>query len=185
MVADQNFSERDLSVVRWQLSSERIFMRGIADRCGFGYPRVMWLDPQPEEAGGEANYEALSNLLWLTCPYLNERIHDLEQQGLVDRIGGLILEDSALLSKMNSAHAKFYYLRKGIFEKSFGCNIPEEMIRHLNTGIAGIRDIATLKCLHAHFCHYRICEDNLAGMITARLLGGRLDCQEARCRHAY
>lgn len=180
-----NYTDKDIDVIKWQLSSERIFIKEIIERCSFGYPRIMWLDPASEAADeGEINYGALANILWLTCPHLNERIHDLEQQGFIDKIGGFIQGDVVLFSRMNSAHAKFYYLRKGIFERSFHGSISEERIRYLNTGIAGIRDISSLKCLHAHYCHYRICSDNLAGMITAKLLGDRLDCMEARCRHA-
>jgi uncharacterized protein len=178
-------TENDVRVIRWQLKQDDIFISGVVERCEYGFPRVMLLNPLPSsETGGAPRYEAITNLIWLTCPYLNERIHGLEQEGLIDKITEFINGDLEMRTMMDAAHARFYYLRKNYYKRFFGSEQESGAARLFNAGIAGIRDIRTIKCLHAHFSHFRICDDNAAGMITSRLLDDKINCDEVRCRDA-
>ena len=82
---------------------------------------------------------------------------------------------------MGRAHAHFYYLRKGIV-MAFLPDIQEERLtRLLNSGIGGIRDLESVKCLHIHFCHFRVFENNIAGLLTQRLLKNTINCDNERC----
>jgi hypothetical protein len=122
--------------------------------------------------------------MWLTCPYLNEKIHELEDKGFIEKIAAFIQGDIAFAAMMLSAHAQFYFLRKSLHALSSGASDLMDDMKLFDSGIGGTRDISTLKCLHAHFCHYRVCEDNLAGRITSALLDHKINCDEVRCRHA-
>ncbi|RPI91747.1 MAG: DUF501 domain-containing protein [Spirochaetales bacterium] len=181
-MVDYSCSDEDIDVIRRQIGRKKIYADGIVERCEYGYPRIMLLNP--DAGGGEWNYEAVSNVLWLTCPYLNERIHGLEQSGYLEKIGILIRQDNSLKMKMENAHAQMFYLRKRVCHPLHGETFPFEMRRVMDAGVGGARDTSSLKCLHAHFCHYRVCENNVAGLVTARLLDDRLNCEEVRCRNA-
>mgnify|MGYP005845327291 CR=1 FL=1 len=182
MPADYSCSDADIDVIRGQIGREHIFASGILDRCAYGYPRIILLDP--DAGGGEWNYEAVSNVLWLTCPYLNERIHRLEQDGYIEKIGEFINSDISVAMKMESAHAHMYFFRKRVCKIAPGMTVPEEIRRVMDAGVGGGRDTRSLKCLHAQFCHYRVCADNVAGMMATRLLDNRINCDEVRCRNA-
>jgi len=172
-----------LNVIKWQIKSENIFMIGVVDRCEYGYPRVILLNPKMEN--DEINYQAISNILWLTCPYLNEKIHELENAGYIEKITEFINSDISLTAKMNNAQANSYYLRKHIVQKYFSAGISEDKLSKFNTGIGGVRNGAMLKCLHAHFCNFIICNDNIAGIITIHLLNFKINCDEAICKNAH
>ncbi|TAL39693.1 MAG: DUF501 domain-containing protein [Spirochaetes bacterium] len=176
---------RDERVIRWQLGRDDIFLGGVVERCDYGFPRIMLLNPLPsDETRGGVRYEAVTNIIWLTCPFLNECIHELEQEGYIEKVSALIGGDLELRTKMEAAHARFYYLRKNFYKRYFGTAPEEDRASVFNVGIAGIRDIGAIKCLHAHFAHFRICDDNVAGVITSRLLNDKINCDEVRCRNA-
>ncbi len=179
---DYSYNDEDISVIRRQIGRENIYANGIVERCDYGYPRIMLLNP--DAGGGEWNYEAVSNIFWLTCPYLNERIHGFEQTGYIEKIASFIGGDNSLVLRMESANAQMYYLRKRLCHAITGTVFPEELRRVMDAGVGGARDTSSLKCLHAHFCHYRVCADNIAGLMTARLLNNRINCEEVRCRNA-
>ena len=145
----------------------------------------MLLNPELDINGKiEINYEAISNLMWLTCPYLNDKIHKLESKGLIRTISNLIQSESKMTLSMNKAHANFYFLRSIIFNDLVGTTFWQKRIGLFNTGIGGISDKKTLKCLHMHFCHFRLCKDNIAGLLTYRLLNQKVRCDEGFCKNA-
>ncbi len=185
-LSNPTYTDKDIRVVRWQLGTGDVNMGGVLDRCAYGYPRIMLLNPRIEAEGKKkVNYEAISNLLWLTCPYLNEKIHQLEDRGYIEKITGLITSDIDFRARMSNAHAHFYFLRKTVYISNFKKEEPVNNLKLFNTGIAGIRDTGSLKCLHAQFCHYRICDENLAGYVVTRLLKNKINCDEVRCRNAH
>ncbi|MDY6933039.1 MAG: DUF501 domain-containing protein [Spirochaetota bacterium] len=181
----QEYNENDINIIKWQLECKSVHIGSIIERCRHGFPFIILLNPKKMINGKEQlNYEALSNLMWLTCPYLNDKIHIIESVGGIQRISEIILSDNLLTSKMEKAHANFYFLRSAIFHKFIGENIPQQRIDLFNTGIGGIRNISMLKCLHMHFSHFRICEDNIAGLLTFRLLEEKCSCDEVLCEDA-
>lgn len=179
-------SDEDVKLVMCQLDTETIQFDSVAERCYWGVPRVILLNPRRTD-GDEGNassfdYRALSNIMWLTCPYLNEEIHALESRGLIDSIQNFISGDRHLTTMMNDAHAHYYYLRKRLFEKYFGPVMPVDANEIFHTGIGGIKETEFIKCLHIHYTHYRICQDNVVGRIVHHLLDGKINCRTARCR---
>ena len=186
-------SGSDIDVIRKQLGSEEAHIAGIVERCSYGYPSVVLLSPvkDPGNSRGDLRsnkkiyYTAAANLLWLTCPYLNRKIHDLESDGYIRKIEELIQDDSLLEKLMYSAHAHYYFFRKEILNYFLGniTSIHDSMI-FVTTGIGGIRDIRNIKCLHLHYAHYRICRNNVAGRLAYELLDGAIQCEEVLCSNA-
>ncbi|MCP4137984.1 MAG: DUF501 domain-containing protein [bacterium] len=185
----EEFDENDITVITSQLNTARVSLAGIIKRCIHGFPSVILLhpvrNPEVQEGEEELNYMAISTLIWLTCPFLNDRIHSLESKGYIDKITDLINDDRTFQSMMKDAHAHYGFLRKNIYRHFFGAVSSLDYNRIVfNTGIGGIQDIDTLKCLHLHYSHYMICKENCAGKITSKLLGGKIYCEKGNCKHA-
>jgi uncharacterized protein len=179
-----HYTQTDINTIRWQLKRDSINLGGIVERCDYGYPRIMVFNPSVDDSGSrDRMYEAVANVLWLTCPYLNEKIHAIEQQGYIDRIENLLKNDALMRETMSTSLASFYFFRKQVLA-NFGVELPESERHMMLYGIGGVRDPYSLKCLHAHFSHYRICEENVAGMITASILNFKINCNEVMCRNA-
>ena len=178
----QDYTESDLITIERQLGSSNLFIKAIIGRCRYGHPKVVLLDPCiNENNSGKLNHQALSNLMWLTCPYLNSKIHNLENDGYIRKISDFINNDNACQSFMKAAHANFYFLRNYIYSR-YVKNLSDDMPMDLFTrGIGGIRELDTIKCLHVHFCHYSVYKYNAAGYMTYLLLDRKVDCDDEMC----
>ncbi len=181
-----NFTAQDIDIVRWQLDSGTVPVCSVAERCGFGFPRIIILSPRPQEGRkDDYNYEALSNVIWLTCPYLNDRIHEFEDRGFIGRVASFMNSLPAVRGHMEAAHSHFYYFRKRFYRDFFGDIYPEDLIGVFNSGVGGVRDGSSLKCLHANFAHYRLDDTNVAGYIMQKLLHDKIDCNNRACDDAH
>lgn len=174
-------SQRDECILRWQLKGSADTVAGIYEKCNFGFPQIVILSPK---RAGKIDYQSLSNILWLTCPYLNDLIHKLENKGYISAIENFIKSDIALQRKMTEAHAHFYFIRKGIAERFLDRKNQKQYIDVLKRGIGGIQDPVHLKCLHLHYAHYRMCDSNIAGKIVYQLIEQKVNCDDALCRTA-
>ncbi len=182
------FDHNDLNVIKWQLNTDCVNMTGIVRKCVYGYPVIILLNPvECTEPGSKKklNFMAISNPLWLTCPFLNKKIHDFESIGYIKKITDLINSDRSLIELMKNAHASYYYLRRNLYSREFGeISSLEFNTKVLNSGIGGIKEINNIKCLHQHYSHFQICEDNVAGRIVHNLLNGINYCRERLCDDA-
>lgn len=182
------FDTNDLNVIKWQLNTDCVNMTGIVRKCIYGYPAIILLNPIDHggvSTGKKLNFMALSNPLWLTCPFLNKKIHEFESFGYIKKITALIRSDRNLTELMKNAHANYYYLRKNLYAKEFGeISSIEFNNKILNSGIGGIKDIDNIKCLHQHYSHFQICDDNVAGRVIHNLLNGINYCRERLCDDA-
>ncbi|HOO73443.1 MAG TPA: DUF501 domain-containing protein [Spirochaetota bacterium] len=183
-------TDRDKHALKKQLGIDNINPAGIVERCPYGYPSIIMLHPlggrhEQREEAREQCFKRITNLLWLTCPYLNKKIHDLESQGYINRISSFISGDTNLVFLMKEAHADYHYLRKNLCRKFIekGDDVFFKYINFMNTGIGGIKNIDHLKCLHLHYAHYRVCEKNVAGKIVYHLLNGTISCNEVLCEN--
>lgn len=182
-------SDNDIEIIKHQLKTDNVSIAEVVSRCDYGYPTVIIMDPTNNSYNStydgklkEADYGALSNVIWLTCPFLNERIHDLESQGYIKKINDFINEDKSLESMMFNAHANYYYLRKRIHRKYIGNPaINNKNSEIMKTGIGGLKNIEHIKCLHMHYAHYSLCSSNVAGRIVCSLLEGKTVCSEVMC----
>jgi uncharacterized protein len=177
-----NYSNADKEIIKEQLNSKEVFISGICERCIYGFPQVIFLNPVKEVDGRNyLNYEAISNIIWLTCPYLNDRIHELENKSYIKKIQKIIQEDTMFRELMVKAHANYFFIRNIVFRKYTGSMLETENIDLSKSGIGGIRDLSMIKCLHLHFCHYYVCKDNIAGRITLHYLDHKTYCDNKYC----
>jgi len=180
--------ENDCEVIRWQLNSNELNnMAGIVYKCVHGYPAVILLHPfdYDRENDRKINYMAVANPLWLTCPYLNRKIHNLESDGYIKKISSFLSSERIIMETMKNAHAHYYYLRRKFYSKAFGqISSIDFNNKVLHSGIGGISDIKNLKCLHQHYSHFMICSDNVAGRVVHNLLNGINYCRERLCDDA-
>lgn len=174
---NNNIYTIDYDIISRQINSKMVSIAGIVCRCRHGHPRVVLLKPDNKR---HLYYTALSNPLWLTCPHLNKKIHQLESRGLISKIQNILQNNPSMKHTMELAHADLYYLRKKLF-KQF-CNKPTESDNQvLYTGIGGTRCTSSVKCLHLHYAHYMICSSNSIGYMIHRLLNERTACEEGCC----
>ena len=183
-----DFDQNDLNVIKWQLNTDSVNMTGIVRKCVYGYPAIILLNPVECIAPNgkkKLNFMAISNPLWLTCPFLNKKIHEFESNGYIKKVTSLINSDRSLIELMKNAHANYYYLRRNLYSREFGeISSIEFNTKILNSGIGGIKEIDNIKCLHQHYSHFQICEDNVAGRIIHNLLNGINYCRERLCDDA-
>ncbi len=182
-----DYSSEDITVLRYQLKSENIYLAGVMRRCPWGFPQTVLLSPVLKEAGKSEhviNFIAFSTPLWLTCPFLNDKIHKLEDVGCVKKIEGLIQSDEELLEAMKKAHVHYALMRRKLYYQFISdVDTIEEHQSLMTSGIGGIRAWNTIKCLHLHFAHYSVYAANYAGRITSFMLGEETHCGEGRCRN--
>ena len=185
----KKIDNHDVEVIKRQLNTKSVNVMSIIDRCTYGFPSVIQLNPlkinETESAVGKGfDYMSISILLWLSCPFLNDKIHILENRGFIKKISNFINTNNELKLMMKDAHANFYYLRKDVCRKF---NHIVKSIGNDNsvysTGIGGIRNIDHIKCLHIHYSHYKICSENIIGKITYYLLNKITTCEEGICKN--
>lgn len=170
----------DEKIISRQLRSSRARVYAIAKRCRYGFPSVAVFNCFNSE--GKLDPGLLSTPLWLTCPYLNEKIHSFETEGYISSITYLISSDREIHGMMMDAHAHYYFFRKELYRSCSGKSPGDEIIRFMDKGIGGMTEEYGIKCLHLHYSHFHFCSYNVAGMIISKLLKGDVNCQDCRCR---
>jgi hypothetical protein len=85
--------------------------------------------------------EPFPTVLWLTCPWLVERVGGLESDGGVELWAARLAQEPQLRASLEAAERDYRALRT----REGGGDDPCS-----STGIAGQRDPAAVKCLHAH-----------------------------------
>jgi uncharacterized protein len=178
----ENYTQNDVEIIKKQLKTGDVSISGIYKRCSHGFPQVMFLHPiRKVNEKSLLNYEAVSNIMWLTCPYLNNKIHEIENASWLKKIREIIQKDDEFKSLMLAANANYYFLRSIVFRKYAESMLTQEGINLSKSGIGGIRDLESLKCLHLHFCHFCQCPDNIAGRFTYHLLDKKTECDDCYC----
>lgn len=183
----REYTEEDIETIKRQLNTSDVRLTGIVERCKWGHPSIIILYPlrnaeRYEPVDKRLNYMSISTLIWLTCPYLNERIHKLESDGYIKKIGVFIHSKREYFDSMRYAHAHYHFLRKNVYRYFLGdVSSLEENVRLFNTGIGGINNPDTIKCLHLHYAHFRLCDRNLTGRTVSMLLNDDKYCDDHRC----
>jgi hypothetical protein len=150
----------DRRVVSWQLGRPARPFRAVARRCVHDMPAVTEQPPYTDEG------DPFPTTYYLTCPWLVAAISRIEATGGVARWSEAAARDRGLRASLEEADAEQRRTR------------PE-----LDVGIAGARDPARLKCLHAHAAFalarpgYALGEGILAE-------ADELWCPDARCTRA-
>ncbi len=135
----------DLAAVRAQLGREPYSFVRVVARCPFGFPVAV--EDEPYGAAGEP----FPTLYYLTCPTFVAAVSRVESAGGVRSWTERAAADPALRRSLAEAGAVSRRRRRVLQERS-GTPMRDGGAS-LGTGVAGVRDVLAVKCLHAHVAH--------------------------------
>lgn len=160
---------KEKQVLKKQLDREPRNIVEIPVKCSAGYPQVIVTAPILEESDG-----IFPTTFWLTCPELNYRIAQLEDQGMVTKIKEEIDADPQLKEKLMKAHKDYAESRIALIEQKQLRELKAKNKGQYNvikeSGVGGIMEFGGLKCLHTHYAHYLINGTNPVGELTHQML---------------
>jgi len=140
----------DLWIIEQQLGRPPRGLVNIEARCPWGYPAVIRVAPLLDSE------EPFPTLFWLTCPILREQLSRLEERGVIGQIEEEIAHSSELRERYAEDHRHYAQERLSLLSPEENKLLEErgwlKVLR--DRGIAGIADLRTVKCLHAHYAHH-------------------------------
>jgi hypothetical protein len=107
----------------------------VGSRCRFGYPTTIVSPPRLSDGA------PFPTLAWLCCPWLVEQVAGLESAGEIDRWSHRALEDPMFANALRTVDDELRTARAAEADGDDAC---------AGVGVAGQRDPALVKCLHAH-----------------------------------
>jgi hypothetical protein len=162
----------DLAVIAGQLGRRPHAMSRVVARCPFGCPAVV--ETLPADAAGRP----FPTLFYATCPTLVGAVGALESDGGVGRFERRVRDEPALARSVVAA-TRYVRRRRRDLVTTFGLEVLDGGAS-LRTGIGGVADPRTLKCLHAHAAHALARPGYLLGEAVLSE-AGTLWCQDRRC----
>ncbi|OQR93257.1 hypothetical protein ACHHYP_02746 [Achlya hypogyna] len=112
-----------------------------------------------------AYIEPFPTTFWLASTELKEKVSVLEGMGYVEIFTDRLEANATYRQAMEDAHKNYADLRWGLLtSRDIAIVASKHWERALkDVGIAGIRNRASVKCLHTHYAHYLATGDNLVG----------------------
>jgi hypothetical protein len=162
----------DALVVADQLGRPPHAMTAVAARCPFGLPAVV------EDLPYDGRGRPFPTLYYCTCPTLVAAISRLESGGGVARWTARMAAEP-LLARSAADAAADSGIRRADLVRDHGLRMADGGAS-LTTGVGGVVDLLTVKCLHAHVAHalarpgYRLGEAMLAEVTSPW-------CHDRRC----
>jgi hypothetical protein len=135
----------DAAVVAGQLGRAPHAMSAVSVRCPYGFPAVV--EDLPYDAAGRP----FPTLYYCTCPTLVAAVSRLESDGGVARWSERLAQDPALARSAADAAADSA-VRRTDLARAFRLPMVDGGAS-LATGVGGVADLLTVKCLHAHVAH--------------------------------
>jgi len=167
----------DAETVARQLATQEVFIADVAARCPHNFPSVALLSPLTKN--GAVSFTAISTPLWLTCPFLNKKIHDLESSGFIKKIKHMIETDALLSAKVLDDRENYAACRQAAYQIFFSSRRGTDALKKIPSETAD--GISSLKCLHLFAAHYAACRQNAVGEIVFELLGKETFCSNGGC----
>jgi uncharacterized protein len=149
-------------VIAKQLKRRPLTAVATAVLCHAGFPLV--LENGPLTHGGAP----FPTLYWLSCPALCRAVSKLEAEGSVGRLTARVAANERLRERLERSD-KLYRRRRAAAS-------PGEAFPGGDVGIAGARDVAQLKCLHAHLADYLAAGVNPIGELVLQAAPVPADC---------
>ncbi len=129
----------DLDFLRAALGRAPRGLAGVARRCAVGLPVVIVNEPFLSDGS------PFPTTFWLVCPKAVKAVSALEASGLIGEVEKEIASNADLRAALLKAHTEYAKYRKRLAQSTH----PS-----LDTGIGGVRHLASIKCLHAHYAHH-------------------------------
>ena len=133
----------------------------VVARTEVGDPAVICVDPLNRG-------NPFPTLFWLTCPRLKKEISHLERKGTIDEWE----RDGEMMEKLRDDHLRYRQMRMLLLKERHHHwrEISLEKLRILKeTGIGGVRNLNSIKCLHSHYAHF-LADYNVVGKRVHTLL---------------
>lgn len=178
---DRNPTERDLTVLAWQLGRPARGVVAVAVTCPYGFPQVTVNRLLLQR---DRRFDLFPNLFWLSCPYLVQEVGHLEAAGGVRRAERKIREDPSYAALYMQAHRAYRDERRRLLaadDEAFLRSVGAEAVA--DSGIGGLHNFRRVKCLHAQLAHFLARGGNPVGEEVAALVCS-LACRpdDVRCR---
>jgi hypothetical protein len=135
----------DLPTIAAQLGRDPHPIARVVGRCPFGFPAVVEDLPYDERGA------PFPTLYYLTCPTFVAAVSRLESDGGVRRWAARAAADPGLRRSLVDA-AAVSRRRRRLLAARLAAPMHDGG-SSLATGVAGVRDPAAVKCLHAHVAH--------------------------------
>lgn len=164
----QPLAARDRRVLRSQLGRPPRGEVYVASRCPHGEVEVVATAPLLD------GVEPFPTLYWLTCPVLRSEVGRLEAGDLRARLRERLREE-AFARELEEAEAAYLEERQEM-ARALGMEEAEALFRGRD-GIGGGKP-GSLKCLHAHYAHWRARGANPVGREMSDLMQ---DVQRGAC----
>jgi hypothetical protein len=138
--------------------------------CPADHPLV--LRCHPLRLAGPAGAAPFPTLFWLACDAMHRALARLEAGGLIAQLEQRLRLEPALLSRVAADHAAYVAERDSLLSPAERAtlaaegHLPDLAPRSIG-GIGGIRDPATVKCLHLHYAHHLARGSALGELIAA------------------
>jgi hypothetical protein len=120
----------------------------IAARCSSGHPCVVTCHPLRHIGAG---VDPFPTLYWLTCPDLSRQLAHLERDGVMNVIEQELAHDAAMREALEKDHHRYEQTRRQLIDD----DVEYEQWFD-GRGIAGMRNRAAVKCLHAHYAQHLV-----------------------------
>lgn len=145
----------DWRIVTRQLGRSPRAFSEVCRRCRYDYPQVILTEPLHRRGD---RWEVFPTVYWLTCPLLHRAISRLEAEGQIRHYEERIRTDEEFAARMEQAHREAATDRMSLVPEGLREWLVEERPREARalaeTGIAGIRSVDGVKCLHAHYADF-------------------------------
>lgn len=170
-----SIKKNDLKIILKQLNINKIEnINEITVKCSFGFPQLIKSYPLK-------NNKPFPTLYWLTCPYLCRISGDLESKNYIDFFQNLVNNDKDFKKQYISAHENDIEERLNLINEDIN-NLTENMKNKLiKTGIGGIKNYETIKCLHLHIASYLGSNINPIGKYIIDNLIDDIECKTNYC----
>ncbi|OQS07832.1 hypothetical protein THRCLA_00165 [Thraustotheca clavata] len=112
-----------------------------------------------------AYIEPFPTTYWLASTELKEKVSILEGMGFVEIFTDRLVANPQYAKEMEDAHQSYADFRWSLLTPRDIQVIKAKQWEHAikDVGIAGIRNRASVKCLHTHYAHYLATKSNLVG----------------------
>jgi len=161
--------KEDKQILKKQLGRAPRNIVEIPVRCSANFPQLLVTAPILSDKDN-----IFPTTFWLSCPELNYRIAKLEDQGFITKITEKIAANPKLKSRLQQAHQDYASYRVDLIDSEPLKKLEEKSAGQYRvikkSGVGGIMEFSGIKCLHTHYAHYLVDQNNPVGELVDDLL---------------
>lgn len=164
-------TERDVRIVAKQIGRKPRPFVEVSRRCRYDFPQVILTAPLQRR---NDRWDVFPTVFWLTCPLIHRAISKMEAEGAIREYEDRIAGDADFAARMAAAHEAAAAHRMELvperWRRELAAAEPRKLQALAETGVAGMRSVGGVKCLHAHYADFVGRGDNPIGVDVHRRL---------------